>query len=84
MNLESSPSVVLSEFLQAVNQFLTRNLILSTNMESATACVKGDGDWKLWIQGKRFPVWYFAADSCALDRYDIPVQRERNHQMCVP
>lgn len=30
------------------------------------------------LKGKEFPVRSFMADSCALDRYDIPIQREKN------
>jgi hypothetical protein len=27
-----------------------------------------------------FPIWIFAADSCSLDKYEIPIKSEESHR----
>lgn len=77
------PSLLLfvSELLHDSLQYLTFDLILSTNTVSAT--VEGEEDFITRREGRAVPRRILAADSCALDRYDMPViqiQINNNHR----
>lgn len=61
--------------LQELIQCLTRDLILSANTESATVCP--DGDCTLRVICDAFPILSIAADSCDLDKYDMPVRSRK-------
>lgn len=61
--------------MQAFFQCLTRDLILSVNIESATDREDGDGAVQLPADG--FLIWSFAASSCALDKYDMPARHNQ-------
>lgn len=53
-------------------QCLTRDLILSTKTASATE--RAEEDCSTHLLGTRFPIRAIEADSCDLDKYDMPVQ----------
>lgn len=61
--------------LQELIQCLTRDLILSANTESATVCP--DGDCTVQVICDAFPILSIAADSCDLDKYDMPVRSRK-------
>lgn len=63
------------ESLHALFQCLTRDLILSIKTASATEGV--EDDVFTLLLGIGFPIRAFATDSCALDKYDMPVARKR-------
>lgn len=67
-----------SELLHDFIQSLIRDLILSTKTVSAT--VEGEEDFIRREEGRAVPRRILATDSCALDRYDMPViQININH-----
>lgn len=66
------------EFLHVFLQCLIRDLILSIKTVSAT--VGGEEDFITPREGEPVPKRILAIDSCALDKYDIPVaQIEMDH-----
>jgi len=71
--------VFVPEFLHVFLQCLIRDLILSIKTVSAT--VGGEEDFITPRDGELVPKRIFATDSCALDKYDIPVtQIEMDHR----
>jgi len=71
----SSPSDLELESLKAFLQFLTRALILSTKMESATESSE-EGCVSHFLR-TGLPIRSLEADSCSLDKYDMPAQRTK-------
>lgn len=70
-----SPSIfLLVESVQDFFQCLIRDLTLSTNTVSATVGRKEE-DFTTWFKVIGLAIRTFASNSCALDKYDIPIKR---------
>ena len=75
LTLASAPSPVFElESIQDCLQLLTRDLILPTNTVSAT--VDGEEGTVMGSGKIGFPDRNLDADSCSLDKYEIPVHQK--------